>query len=189
MIPDVDLQLTVVMRALKGVVWDSVPSENISARENLGASIATLEFVLKRHSSHFSRAAAELGNAIELAERVATIVADNELVQALDEAKSVAKGTAIDLRSFDQCRARLSSAVCDVFERTGDSTGKHRITEAVILASNGQLALARAWCLPAGFEVDPKRIPSLEDVLGRRRERDSPPLEADTQHVTNVPAR
>ena len=181
MIPDIDLQLAVAIRALKGIVWDSVPTDNISARENLRASIATLEFVLQRHSSQFSRAAAELRNTIDMAERMARITDDNELEGILGAARSAAAGTTNDASSLDRYRARLSSAICDCVERAHDQAVKRKITEAIILGSARQFDLARAWCLPAGFEADPKRVPSLEEVLGCAEERDSPPVEADTQ--------
>jgi hypothetical protein len=179
MTPDIDLQLVVVVRALKGIVWDSVPTENISARENLRMSIATLEFVLQRHSFQSLRAAAELRNAIELAEKVAPIAGDPELDEALGAAKLMADETWDDAKSLDRRRTRLSSAVCDSVERARDPTVKLKIAEAIILASKGQLDLARAWCLPAGFEANPKLVPSLEEVLGRTRDRGSAPFKGD----------
>jgi hypothetical protein len=167
MVPDIDLQLSVVIRALKGVVWESVPTDNVSARENLRASIATLEFVLTRHSSQFARAAAELRNTLELAQRVAAIAADNGLDGALSAAQSVLDGTTTnDPRSFDAYRARLTRVICDCVERARDPTVKRHITEAIVLASKSQFNLTRAWCLPAGFEADPKRVATLEELLG-----------------------
>lgn len=169
MTPDIDLQLVVVLRALKGIIWDSVPNENISARENLRMSIATLEFVLQRHSFQAWRAAVELRYAIDLAEKVAAIAADPELNEALGAAKLVVDETWDDAKSLDRHRTRLSSTVCDSVERARDQTMKRKIAEAIILASKGQLDLARAWCLPAGFEADPKLVPSLEEVLEHAR--------------------
>src|SRR4051812_29584064 len=130
MIPDIDLQLSVVIRALKGVVWESVPTDNVSARENLRASIATLEFVLARHSLQFARAAAELRNTLELAQRVAATAADKGLDGALSAAQSVMDETTTnDLRSFDACRARLTRVICDCVERARDPTVKRHITK------------------------------------------------------------
>jgi hypothetical protein len=189
-IPDIDLQLAVAIRALKGIVWDSVPTDNISARENLRASIATLEFVLARHSSQFARAAAELRNTLDLAKRVAavtadTTAADNELDGAIVAAQSVmAQFTTNGAmtngpRSLDAYRARLARAICDYVERARDPTVKRNITEAIVLASKSDLDLRRAWCLPAGFEADPRRVPTLEEVLGCTQERDSRAVEAE----------
>lgn len=168
MTPDIDLQLAVVLRALKGVVWDSVPIDDISARENLRMSIGTLEFVLQRHSLQSLRAAAELRNAIDLAEKVAAIAGDPELDEALGAAKLMADGTLDDAKSLDRRRTRLSAAVCDSVERARDQTVKRKIAEAIILASKDLCDLARAWYLPAGFEADPNLVPSLEQVLDAR---------------------
>ena len=179
MTPDIGLQLVVVLRALKGVVLDSIPSENISARENLRMSIATLEFVLQRHSFQSWCASAELRNAIDLAEKVAAIAADPGLQETLRAAKLVADGTLDDAKSLDRHRTRLASAVCDSVERARDQTVKLKIAEAIILASKDQFDLARSWCLPAGFEADPKLVPSLEEVLRRTRNRGSPPFKGD----------
>lgn len=167
MIPDIDLQLSVVVRALKGVVWESVPTDNVSARENLRASIATLEFVLARHSSQFARAAAELRNTLDLAQRVVAIAADHELDGAIGLAQSAMDGTTRnDPASLDAYRARLTRVICDCVERARDPTVKRHITKAIVLASKSQFDLTRAWCLPAGFEADPKRVATLEELLG-----------------------
>jgi hypothetical protein len=167
MVPDIDLQLTVVIRALKGVVWESLSPDNITARENLRASIATLEFVLGRQSSQFARAAAELSNTLDLAQRLAAIAADTELDGALGAAKSVLDGKRpSDLRTYDVHRARLTRIICDFVESARDPTVKRNIAAAIILASKSQCDLTRAWCLPAGFEADPKRVATLEDFLG-----------------------
>ena len=173
MIPDIDLQLSVVIRALKEVVWESVPADNVSARENLRASIATLEFVLARHSSQCARAAAELRNTLDLAQRVAAIAADHELDGAIGVAQSAMDDTTRnDPASLDACRARLTRVICDYVERARDPAARRNIAAAIVLASKSELDLRRAWCLPAGFEADPKRVATLEELLGHT------PLEA-----------
>jgi hypothetical protein len=174
MVPDIDLQLTVVIRALKGVVWESLPPGDIAARENLKASIATLEFVLGRQSAQFARAAAELRNTVDLAQRVGAIAADTELDGAVGAAKSVLVGkTPSDSRTYNAHGERLTRIICDFVERTRDPIVKRDIAAAIVLASKSQFELTRAWCLPAGFEADPKRVATLEELLGHTRLEES----------------
>jgi len=167
MVPDIDLQLTVVIRALKGVVWESLPSGDIAARENLKASIATLEFVVARHSAQFARAAAELRNTVDLAQRVGATAADTELDAAVGAAKSVLVGTPSDSKTYNVHRERLTRIICDCVERTRDPIVKRDVAAVIVRASKSQFDLTRAWCLPAGFEADPKRVATLEELLGK----------------------
>lgn len=45
------------------------------------------------------------------------------------------------------------------------SEGGILVSAAVIAASKPQFDLARAWSMPAGFELDPVEVPALEMLL------------------------
>jgi hypothetical protein len=55
-----------------------------------------------------------------------------------------------------------------VIERSAGDANDHAIARAIIAASKPQCDLARAWCLPAGFELHPGEVPPLAELLGEK---------------------
>jgi hypothetical protein len=165
-VPDADLQLRVVIKALRDVVAPAVDTANRPAIEQLQLSIATLGLLKARLPLLHQCARRELANAIWLAEAVGTVAVAAETVDAaLTQARAALKAADLGSVDLEACKTRLLEAVCSEIERCRADAVDREMARAVIAASKGQFDLARAWCLPAGFELHPGEVPPLEDLL------------------------
>jgi len=163
MVPDPDLQLSVVIKALRDVVAEAVDPANRLAIEQLQVSIATLSLLKQRLSLLHRCARAELVNALALGGSLLTVVGrESALDSALEAARAALDDPDTDTAELGVFKARLLAAASAVVEA---GTGDRAIAQAVITASKPQLDLGRAWCLPAGFELNPKELPALADLL------------------------
>jgi hypothetical protein len=164
MVPDIDLQLRVVIKALRDVVLPAVDSGNRLALEQLHLSIATLGMVEARLPLAGSRLRAELANAIALAEAADAAA----LAAPLSAAKAVLEDPRADGRDLEIHKARLLTAVSTLVDGApGDGARADSLARAVVAASKPQFDLIRAWCLPAGFEPDPNEVPPIERLLAK----------------------
>jgi hypothetical protein len=164
MVPDIDLQLRVVIRALRDVVLPAVDSGNRPALEQLHLSIATLVMAEARLPLAGGRLRAELANAIALAEAADAAA----LAAPLSTAKAVLEDPRADTRDLEIHKARLLTAVSTlVDDAPGDGARADSLARAVVATSKPQFDLIRAWCLPAGFEPDPDEVPPIERLLAK----------------------
>jgi hypothetical protein len=162
MVPDIDLQLRVVIKALRDVVLPAVDSGNRLAVEQLHLSIATLGMVEARLPLAGRRVRAELANAIALAEAADAAA----LAAPLFAAKAALEDPRADGRDLEMHKARLLTGVSTlVDEAPGNGARADSLARAVVAASKPQFDLIRAWCLPAGFEPDPGEVAPIEGLL------------------------
>jgi hypothetical protein len=167
MVPDADLQLRVVIKALRDVVSPAVEPANRLAMEQLQLSIATLGLLQARLPLLHQCARRELANAIALAEALGAVADTGGLLDApLAPARAAVEGADSSAIELEACKARLLEAACRVVERSAGDATDRAIARAIIAASKPQFDLARAWCLPAGFELHPGEVPPLEELLG-----------------------
>lgn len=164
MVPDLDLQLQAVIKALTDTVMPAVDPAHRMAVEQLGLSIATLSMVRERLPLAGLREWQELANAVALGK--ATI----EETPSVALQKALGAGAALleSVRPAPGARAQaartiltaVSGAVCEAGD--GEATALMR---AVVEASRPALDLARAWGKSAGFEPDPDEVPEVADLL------------------------
>lgn len=165
MVPDLELQLDVVLKALGEVVMPALPPTERIAAEQLGLSIATLGLVRSRLALEPRRSRAELANALALAEGIAALAAAPELHGALASGRALLADPNPQPGAFAeavQCLSTLSSAAVDASEGEEGAA----IDRMVVERSGPIFDLARAWGLPAGFEPDPDEVPPLDALLG-----------------------
>ncbi|MES2493355.1 MAG: hypothetical protein V4579_08765 [Pseudomonadota bacterium] len=163
MVPDAELQLGVVIKALRDVVAPAVDPDNKLALEQLHLSIATVGLVQRGLPLAHARARQELLNALDLAEAVGAAGCP---VETMPAQAALADPAANETRLDDARRAMLIA----VEQAVADAAGTERetaVARAVIRASKPQCDLARAWSAPAGFEVEPDALPPLADLLAR----------------------
>lgn len=165
MVPDLELQLDVVIKALGDVVARALPPQEKVAAEQLGLSIATLRLVRSRIGLEARRSRSELTSAVALAEGVAMLDSSPELAAALELARAVLADP--DPLPGSQGRAvrRLSDATCAIVDASVGEVGE-AIDLLVVERSKPTTDLARAWGLAAGFEPAPAEVPSLGVLLG-----------------------
>lgn len=164
MVPDTDLQLQVVLKALREVVMPAVDPANGVALEQLHLAIVTLDLVRSRLPLRHARIRQELRNARALAGEVSAAGGGGGLAEAILEAETLLLDPEANEATLDATRLRILSAVEDA---VAVSNGDRAIARAVIAATRPQTDLARAWCLPAGFDVDPQDLPALDSLLSQ----------------------
>jgi len=162
MVPDTDLQLSVVIKALSEVVAPAVDPANRLAVEQLHLSIATIGLVQRGLPLAHARARRELVNALDLADAVATAGGH---VGSTDDARAALEEARASEADLDVVRKRLLAAIEAGVTASVGTKAETPVARAVIAASKAQFDLARAWGAPAGFEVERGALPSLESLL------------------------
>jgi len=163
MVPDAELQLAVVIKALRDVVAPAVDPGNKPAIEQLHLSIATIGLVQRGLPLAHARARQELLNALGLAEAVTAAGG------AVDDAaaRAALADPAADEARLDAVRRAVLVAVEQAVADAAGTARESAVARAVVQASKAQCDLARAWSAPAGFEVEPGAVPALEALLSR----------------------
>jgi hypothetical protein len=166
MVPDIDLQLRAVIKALREVVADAVDPDNPAAQEQLRTSITTLELLADRHRLEPARAYREFANALAMAEAVAALTQHPDLTDALAEARQLSAQAEAD--RCDALKQALLAAVSHVVCTAQPESLRHAISAAVVTFSKAPCDLARAWYQPAGFETSDDEVKDLNALLGER---------------------
>lgn len=165
MIPDIDLQLQIVLKSLSDIVAPAVDTTDKVASEQLQLVIATLKMVRDHVPLERRMVRRLLGDEIALADRIAaTGVADRDLVDAVAVARDALGDPECDTVDLDHVRSVLTSRTVSVIAAAG-ARGVDSLAQAVIGGTKVPLDRLRAWCLPSGFEPDPAQVAALQSVL------------------------
>lgn len=167
MIPDSDLQLRVVIKALSEVIAPAIDATDHVALEQLQLSIVTLRMLHNRLPLERRRVRKELTHALELATATAHALGERStrLRAPLETARTALQDVDCDTANLDALRCALLSAVSACVDELEEPALRRRIAQAVVAASEPAIELARAWCVPSGFEADPARLRSLDQLL------------------------
>jgi hypothetical protein len=169
MVPDIDLQLRVVIKALSEVVAPAVGPNNRLALEQFHLSLATLGFIESRLPLVRKRVRRELQNAIALAEAVAPVAQGaTPIVAAVAAARAALTDADVDTGELETHKTCLLAAASAVVNASSDAATDLALAKAVVAASRSQFDLTRAWGLPAGFEPNPAEVPPLDDLIKNR---------------------
>jgi hypothetical protein len=174
MVPDIDLQLRVVIKALREVVAPAVDPNNKLALEQFHLSLATLGFVESRLPLVRKRVRQELQNAVALAEAVAAALKQNSspITTEVIAARTALADADVDTSELEAFKSRLLAAVSAAVNASSDAATDLALAKAVVAASKPQFDLTRAWGLPAGFEPDPAEVPPLAGLIASKVARD-----------------
>lgn len=168
MIPDIELQLQVVRAALRNVVAQAGQGGSL-AGEQLGLSIATLDQARALLPVRRRIARAELAAAIGMAGALAEILPDHGLARGLDRARATHADVEADAGQADAARLALSEALAQLADTLPAGEAGRAAMRVILSHSRRAIDIARACCLPAGFEVDPaekERLAAVrEDLL------------------------
>ena len=167
MIPDYDLQLRAVIKALREVVAPAIDTGERLAIEQLQLALATLAMLASRLPLERRRVRQELRNALALA--AALQAAAGPAAAGLTAPMQTARAAHADVDcatvDLDQIRTVLLSAVCTVIETPVDEATAQQLARVVVAASKPTIDLHRAWCASAGFEANPATLIALESIL------------------------
>ena len=167
MIPDSDLQLRVVIKALSEVVAPAIDATDRVAIEQLQLSLATLSMLHSRLPLERRRVSKELAHAINLATATGQALGESPAIlsAALPTARAALQNVDCDTANLGALRRVLLSAVSACVDELEQPALRRRIGRAVVVASEPAIELASAWCAQAGFEADPARLGSLDHLL------------------------
>ena len=171
MVPDFDLQLQAVLKALRDTVAPAVDPANKVAIEQLHLSMATIAMVRDRLPQARRFARRQLEDGLELARAVAAAAGRDPMIDrgpldtALARASAQLNDAAADTQGFEAANAALTVATVAVINAAQNGTAIAAIDAAVLRYSAPAIERARAWCLSAGFEPDPTAIRPLAALL------------------------
>lgn len=171
MVPDIDLQLQVALKALRETVAPAVDPANKVAVEQLHLSIATIAMVRNRPplARRFPRR--QLADALALADAVARAARTDPSIDLAALNAAIAAGPALltdadaETADFETTNAAVTEATLAVITAAQQSAAIGAIDAAVLQASAPAIERARAWFLSAGFEPDPSAIRPLAALL------------------------
>ena len=166
MLPDIDLQLRTVIKALRDVVMPALEPGNPMAAEQLRVSIATLELVQNRHTMVLPRARRELANAITLARAVEALIACEErLTPMMRDGEALLTDPQAEQLALDAVRLSLMEAISDMARTMPDTPERVAFFRLLLKQAGGQFDLNRAWLVQAGRDPDPAAVPALATLL------------------------
>jgi septal ring factor EnvC (AmiA/AmiB activator) len=151
MIPEIDVQLAAVIKALGDNVAPALDPANPMAAEQLH-----LAMVRQRLPDLHANLRRDLAEAIALAGRIGAASGAAEAVLASPES------SAQRLESEVRALKEAITARIDAVRGTADEA---RVARAVMDAAQGPILRWRSWASGMGFEPDPAAVPPLADLL------------------------
>lgn len=166
MVPDADLQLQVVIKALSEAVAPAVDPTNKVAAEQLHLSIATLGMLRGQLPMARRFARALLERAIELAEALgeAGKGAGEARAAALRSARTALADPAAEIVEIEATRAELNQQMVALID-TIPAEARDRVDALVLEQSKAQIDLFRAWFVGSGFEPEASSIKPISDLI------------------------
>jgi hypothetical protein len=162
MIPDTDLQLAVVIKALQSTVASALEETNPLAREQCQLAVATLGFMRERLPRRRRMVRMELRNSLALAEQLNARQTNQDLVACITTADVALANAELDSTELEAVTASLNVVIAAGVEA---SPNDREMALLVISATQKQAELARAWFAPGGFELDPTALRPLDELL------------------------
>ncbi len=156
MIPEIDVQLAAVIKALGDNVAPALDPANPMAAEQLHLAMATLAIVRQRLPDLHANLRCDLAEAIALAGRIGAGTGAAEAV--LTSPESSAQRLESEVRALKEA----ITARIDAVRGTADEA---RVARAVMEAAQAPILRWRSWASGMGFEPDPAAVPPLADLL------------------------
>jgi hypothetical protein len=162
MVPDTDLQLSVVIKALETAVIPALDPSNRLAMEQCHLAVATLGFIRLRLPLTRRMQRKELSDNLALAESLRDSSKADDMGSQIDGGRAALADADMDTSDLAMLNSQLLCAITSVVET---AQGDREIALTVITAMKDQAQRARAWYLPGGFEPEPALIPAIETLL------------------------
>lgn len=156
MIPEIDVQLAAVAKALADNVMPAVDPDNPMAVEQLHLALATLGIIRQRLPDLHAYLRRDLTEAIALARRIGADEGESAAVLASPESSPQ--------RIEAEVRA-LKEAITARIDAARGTPHEAAVASAVLDAADPAILRWRAWAIGMGFEPDPAAVPALGDLL------------------------
>lgn len=163
MVPDIDLQLEVVGAALRNVVAQADQGGGLSL-EQLKLSVVTLDQARSLMPAQVAIARRELAVSLRMAQAVDQLLPEAGLGARIAEATAALDDGQADVLSLDAARDDLNSAIGALVAGLPATDAGRAAKRAILAHSREALDIARACCLPAGFETDPGEVERLSRI-------------------------
>lgn len=168
--PDVEVQLRVVLRALREVIIPAIDPSNRPALEQAALSSALVELIADRLPHLGALRRRELTTLVEVAEALMEDTppeAREALGSATATARAVLDRPGADMRPVADAEQALSTRLCQAIA-TAAAAGPecYAIVQRKTLATmRRQTLLGRAWFATTGLDPAPNTLPSLEELI------------------------
>jgi hypothetical protein len=166
------IQIQSVIKALKEVVIPAVDPKNKLALEQVQLSIGLLALMAQQLPVQFQFDCEELGRLITLSGDLSASApgATSEALAAAaaDAARTLQAATVSPADIENAVRAlreKSGALISEVFEH-GTPASQSKVSALTLTMSKDQLLRERAMVLMQGWEVDPKSVPPLAQLLG-----------------------
>ena len=156
MIPEIDVQLAAVAKALADNVMPAVDCANPMAVEQLHLALATLAIVRQRLPDLHAYLRRDLAEAIALARRIGAELGAGEAVLASPE--SSPQRIEAEVRT-------LKEAITARIDAARGTADEGAVAAAVLDSADPAILRWRAWASGMGFEPDPSSIPPLGNLI------------------------
>lgn len=165
MVPDIDLQLQVSIKALCDAVSPAVDPADKIATEQLQLVIATLTMARERLPVERRMVRRLLEDDIALARRIAAVVTDDGFLSgSIADAQTALADPELGTSELAAIRSELTKNSASMIVAAGQD-GISVLAPIVVDGSRASLARLRSWCEPSGFEPDPGQLMSLSGLL------------------------
>jgi len=173
MVPDLDLQLQVAIKALTDNVMPAVDPANKMAVEQLHLTVATLTMVRSRLpiARRFTRRSLEDDIAMLRSLRDLIPAADtasghaDALAGAIERGRTLLADPEADTDALEDYRTILAEITVSAIKMLQNGPATAAVESLVLDATRRSIERRRAWCLPSGFEPYPSRIPAIETLI------------------------
>ena len=167
MIPDLELQLSVTIKALRDVVLPAIDPGNGVATEQTHLALATLGMVRAHLPLRQKLAQTELNHALAMAQSLDTgATAGTAFAAARERAKAVADNPASGQDEMEMARLALleemERLIADVPTDRFAALGR-----SCLAAMKPQLDLQRRWAADAGFDPEATGLPAIDEMLSQ----------------------
>jgi hypothetical protein len=165
MVPDIDLQLQVAIKALRDAVSPAVDPADKVATEQLQLVIASLTMARERLPVERRMVRRLLEDDMALARRIAaTVPDDGGLSDRIEDAQAALCDPELGTSELASIRAKLTEKSASTIASAGPA-GLSALAPVVVDGSRVALARLRSWCQPSGFEPDSSQVMPLSTLL------------------------
>lgn len=174
MIPDIELQLQVIIKSLSDNVLPAIAKDNQLAQEQMHLSLATLQIILDHLPNAHRYIRQDIMTQRRLAKDLlvqqsmaADVNPDAELQLALDQSTEIladaARG-ATELLAFSR---QFRAVICQVIKASEGTLNQETVWLQVLQHGKESLGMGRSWNKSHGFEPDPDVVADISDLLGQ----------------------
>jgi hypothetical protein len=175
MIPEIDTQLSAVIKSLQDNVLPAVDQNNAQAIEQLQLSLVTLGVIKGRlpMSHQYQRRELELNLALvkslaEIADQ-GSIDLENTSAKGISaliwESEEIISESFYGAQELEQQVRGLKDIAAQVVNAARGLSIEAEVTSMILKSQQDMDLCRRSWALDMGFEPDPSQVPPLEQLL------------------------